>query len=52
MMSVYGRKYLGALRVTFVIDGSGTVVHVISKVTPKTHDGEVLAVLKQLEWIL
>ena len=26
---MYGRKYLGALRATFVIDGSGTVVHVI-----------------------
>jgi thioredoxin-dependent peroxiredoxin len=46
--SMYGRTYLGALRATFVIDGSGTVVHVIPKVTPKTHDDEVLAVLEQL----
>jgi thioredoxin-dependent peroxiredoxin len=46
--SMYGRKYMGALRATFVIDGSGTVVHVIPRVTPRTHDDEVLAVLEQL----
>lgn len=46
--SMYGRKYWGALRATFVIDGSGTVVHVIPRVTPRTHDDEVLAVLEQL----
>lgn len=46
--SLYGRKYWGALRATFVVDGSGTIVHVIPKVTPKTHDDEVLAVLEQL----
>jgi peroxiredoxin Q/BCP len=46
--SMYGRRYLGALRATFIIDGSGTVVHVIPRVTPRTHDDEVLAVLEQL----
>jgi len=46
--SMYGRKYWGALRATFVIDGSGTVVHVIPRVTPRTHDDEDLAVLEQL----
>ncbi len=46
--SMYGRKYWGALRATFVIDGSGTVAHVIPTVTPRTHDDEVLAVLGQL----
>lgn len=46
--SMYGRKYWGALRATFVIDGAGTVVHVIPRVTPRTHDDEVLAVLEQL----
>jgi peroxiredoxin Q/BCP len=45
---MYGRKYWGALRATFVIDGSGKVVHVIPRVTPRTHDDEVLAVLEQL----
>ena len=43
--SMYGKKYWGAARSTFVIDGEGTVVHVIPKASPKTHDDEVLAVL-------
>jgi peroxiredoxin Q/BCP len=43
--SSYGRKYWGALRSTFIIDGDGTVVHVIPKASPKTHDDEVLAAL-------
>lgn len=46
--SMYGRKYWGALRATFVIDADGVVRHVIPKVTPKTHDEEVLAVLAEL----
>lgn len=46
--SMYGRTYWGALRATFVIGPDGVVAHVIPKVTPKTHDDEVLAVLEQL----
>jgi peroxiredoxin Q/BCP len=46
--SMYGRKYWGALRATFVIDPSGTVVHVIPKASPKTHDDAVLAALAAL----
>lgn len=45
---MYGRKYSGALRATFVIGPDGTVAHVIPRVTPRTHDDEVLAVLEQL----
>jgi len=45
---MYGRTYWGALRATFIIDGAGTVVHVIPKVSPKKHDEQVLAVLKNL----
>jgi peroxiredoxin Q/BCP len=36
---------MGALRATFVIDAEGVVRHVIPKVSPKTHDEEVLAAL-------
>ena len=43
--SMYGKKYWGALRSTFVIDADGQVVHVIEKASPKTHDDEVLGVL-------
>ena len=42
---MYGRTYWGALRSTFVIDADGVVRHVIPKVSPKTHDDEVLAAL-------
>jgi peroxiredoxin Q/BCP len=43
--SMYGRKFWGALRATFIIGPDGTVVHAIPKVSPKTHDDEVLAAL-------
>ncbi len=43
--SMYGKKFWGAVRSTFIIDGEGTVVHVIPKASPKTHDDEVLAAL-------
>ena len=46
--SMYGRTYWGNLRATFVIDEEGVVRHVIPKVSPKTHDDEVLAALSEL----
>jgi peroxiredoxin Q/BCP len=44
----YGRAYWGATRTTYVIDAQGVVRHVIPKVSPKTHDEQVLAVLDEL----
>jgi peroxiredoxin Q/BCP len=46
--SMYGKTYWGAQRATFIIDGDGTVAHVIPKVSPKTHDDQVLKVLGDL----
>ena len=46
--SMYGRTYWGNARATFVIDENGVVRHVIPKATPKTHDDEVLAALREL----
>ena len=46
--SMYGRTYWGAQRATFIIDADGKVAHVIPKVSPKTHDEQVLAVLAEL----
>jgi peroxiredoxin Q/BCP len=46
--SMYGKKYWGALRSTFVIDPDGEVVHVIEKASPKTHAADVLAALEEL----
>ncbi|MDX6554752.1 MAG: thioredoxin-dependent peroxiredoxin [Miltoncostaeaceae bacterium] len=46
--SMYGKKYWGALRSTFVIDPDGVVARVFPKVSPKTHDDGVLAALGEL----
>jgi len=45
---MHGRKHWGALRATFVIRPDGVVAHVILKVSPRTHDDEVLGVLERL----
>ena len=46
--SMYGKTYWGVLRATFIIDAEGKVAHVIPKVSPKTHDEQVLGVLAEL----
>ena len=43
--SMYGRTYWGNQRATFVIDPDGRIATVLPKVSPKTHDDEVLAAL-------
>ncbi len=47
--SMYGKKYWGAQRTTFIVDADGTIAHVIPKASPKTHDDEVLRALEELE---
>jgi peroxiredoxin Q/BCP len=46
--SMYGKKYWGVVRATFIIDADGEIVRVFPKVSPKTHDDEVLAALAEL----
>ena len=46
--SMYGRKYWGNQRATFVIDADGRIASVLPKVSPKTHDAEVLAALAEV----
>ena len=43
--SMYGKKYIGVERSTFVIDADGMVAKVMRKVKPETHTDEVLAAL-------
>ena len=45
--SMYGKKYMGAARITFVIGKDGKVRHVFEKVKPEGHDQEVLKWLKE-----
>ncbi|HEY0007808.1 MAG TPA: thioredoxin-dependent thiol peroxidase [Tepidisphaeraceae bacterium] len=40
--SMYGKKYMGASRTTFIVDAKGSVAHVFEKVKPEGHDQEVL----------
>jgi peroxiredoxin Q/BCP len=44
--SMYGKKYFGAARVTFIIGADGKVEHVFEKVKPEGHDREVLDYLR------
>jgi thioredoxin-dependent peroxiredoxin len=43
--SMYGRKYQGVLRSTFIIDETGRITTVFPKVKPKGHAAEVLKAL-------
>jgi thioredoxin-dependent peroxiredoxin len=43
--SMYGRKYWGNERTTFVIDSDGKIARVFPKVSPKSHDDVVLEAL-------
>jgi peroxiredoxin Q/BCP len=43
--SLYGKKYMGVERSTFVIDADGTLAKVMRNVNPETHTDEVLAAL-------
>jgi peroxiredoxin Q/BCP len=43
--SMYGKKYLGMERSTFVIDADGTVKKVMRRVKPAEHADDVLAAL-------
>lgn len=44
--SMYGRKYMGTQRATFLVNKKGEVVYVWEKVKPKEHGSEVLDVIK------
>lgn len=40
--SLYGRKYMGTLRQTFIFDEEGTLVEIIEKVNTKNHAEQIL----------
>lgn len=44
--SMYGRKYMGVVRTTFLIDGTGKIIHKWDKVSVAGHVEEVLGVLR------
>jgi thioredoxin-dependent peroxiredoxin len=46
--SMYGKKYMGVQRATFLIDPEGRIAKVFPKVSPRTHDDVVLGALAEL----
>jgi peroxiredoxin Q/BCP len=46
--SMYGKKYMGMLRSTFIIDADGKIARVFPKVQPKKHDDIVLKALAEM----
>lgn len=47
--SLYGRKYMGIVRSTFIIDPQGVIAHVYPKVKVKEHTQQVLDELQSLQ---
>ena len=47
--SMYGRKYMGVARTTFIIDKDGKITKVFEKVKPLGHEKEVIEILKILK---
>jgi peroxiredoxin Q/BCP len=46
--SMYGKKYMGVQRATFIVGPDGKIAKVFPKVSPKTHDDLVLKALAEL----
>lgn len=44
--SMYGRKYMGVLRTTFLINETGKIAHIIDKVKSKEHAQQILKLWK------
>jgi peroxiredoxin Q/BCP len=43
--SMYGKKYFGVLRTTFIIDEQGVITEVVTKVNTKNHTGQIMETL-------
>lgn len=41
--SMYGKKYMGTARTTFVIDANGIITNIIDKVDTKEHTAQILS---------
>jgi peroxiredoxin Q/BCP len=45
--NMYGKKYMGTHRSTFIIDAAGTISHIIKKVDTKNSTAQVLELLEK-----
>jgi peroxiredoxin Q/BCP len=48
MKKMMGREYMGILRTTFIIDKVGKLKFIIEKVNTKTHNDDVVALIKDM----
>lgn len=46
--SMYGKKYMGIVRTTFIIDSAGKIHKIFPKVKVEEHNNEVMEALKEL----
>ena len=46
--SMYGKKYMGVARTTFIIDGNGKIAKIFEKVKPEGHHREIIDAIKAL----
>ncbi|HEY7751226.1 MAG TPA: thioredoxin-dependent thiol peroxidase [Ignavibacteriaceae bacterium] len=47
--SMFGRKYMGVIRTTIIIDKNGRISHIFSKVKVEGHEEEVFQALESLK---
>lgn len=47
--SMYGKKYMGVARTTFIIDKNGKIAKVFEKVKPEGHNQEIIVALKSIK---
>ncbi len=47
--SMYGKKYMGVARTTFIIDAKGNIAKIFEKVKPEGHNAEVIETLTALK---
>ncbi len=47
--SMFGKKYIGINRMTFLIDPNGKIAHIWGKVSPSGHAREVLDKIRQIQ---
>ena len=47
--SLYGKKFMGIVRSTFIIDPEGKIAHVFAKVKVQEHAAEILTLLDKMQ---
>ncbi len=46
--NMYGKKYMGIMRYTYIIDEEGRIAHIFHKVKPETHAQDVLKAIDEM----